>query len=66
MKYFKTIFDHLDNSGTTFALITKDDLFNLKHVYPDKEHLKKYDLMVSKYNQLILNNHQQNQQLTQL
>jgi type I restriction enzyme S subunit len=66
MKYFKTIFDHLDNSGTTFGSITKDDLFNLKLVYPDEEHLKKYDLMVSKYNQLILNNHIQNQQLTQL
>ncbi|OBQ37361.1 MAG: hypothetical protein AN487_10540 [Anabaena sp. CRKS33] len=66
MKYFKTIFDHLDNSGTTFGSITKDDLFNLKLVYPDEEHLKKYDLMVSKHNQLILNNHIQNQQLTQL
>jgi type I restriction enzyme M protein len=66
MKYFKTIFDHLDNSGTTFGSITKDDLFNLKLVYPHGEHLKKYDLMVYKYNQLILNNHIQNQQLTKL
>ena len=66
MKYFKTIFDHLDNSGTTFGSITKDDLFNLKLVYPNEEHLKKYDLMISKYNQIILNNQKQNQQLTQL
>ncbi|MFM6832867.1 MAG: restriction endonuclease subunit S [Dolichospermum sp.] len=66
MEYFKKTFDHRNNIGTTFGSITKDDLFNLKLVYPDKEHLKKYELIVSKYNQLILNNHLQNQQLTQL
>ena len=64
MLYFKQIFDYRNNSGTTFGSITKDDLFSLKLVYPTKELLKKYDDIVSKYNEKILNNHKQNQQLT--
>ena len=66
MQYFKTIFDHRNNSGTTFGSINKDDLHTLKLVYPSEDCLKKYDEIVSKYNSLILNNHKQNQQLTQL
>ena len=66
MQYFKNIFDHRNNSGTTFGSINKDDLHTLKLVYPSEDCLKKYDEIVSKYNSLILNNHKQNQQLTQL
>jgi type I restriction enzyme S subunit len=66
MEYFKKIFDNHNNSGTTFGSITKDNLFALKVVYPTKDILKNYDLIVSKYNQLILNHHNQNQELTQL
>jgi len=66
MLYFKQIFDYRNNSGTTFGSITKDDLFSLKLVYPTIELLKKYDKIVSKYNNKILNNHKQNQQLTAL
>jgi len=66
MQYFKTIFDHRNNSGTTFGSINKDDLHTLKFVYPSNDCLKKYEEIVSKHNSLILNNHRQNQQLTQL
>lgn len=66
MVYFKQIFDHRNNSGTTFGSITKDDLFSLKLVLPAKKLLEKYDNQVSKYNEIILNNHKQNQQLIKL
>jgi type I restriction enzyme, S subunit len=66
MAYFKRIFDRRNSEGTTFGSITKDDLHSLKLVYPEKVQLKAYDSIVSKYNQLIFNNHKQNQQLTQL
>ena len=66
MEYFKQIFDNRNNAGTTFGSITKDDLFSLKLVYPKDDILKKYNQIVYKYNQTILNNHKQNQQLTEL
>ena len=66
MEYFKSIFDRRNSSGTTFGSINKDDLSTLKLIYPTKEYLTKYDLIVSKYNEMILNNHKQNQQLIQL
>jgi len=66
MEYFKQIFDNRNNAGTTFGSITKDDLFSLKLVYPKDDILKKYNQSVFKYNQIILNNHKQNQQLTEL
>lgn len=66
MEYFKQIFDHRNNAGTTFGSITKDDLHSLKLVYPKDDLLKKYNKTVSKYNQMILNNHKQNQHLTTL
>lgn len=66
MEYFKQIFDNRNNAGTTFGSITKDDLFSLKLVYPKDDILKKYNQSVLKYNQIILNNHKQNQQLTEL
>lgn len=66
MEYFKQIFDHRNNSGTTFGSITKDDLHSLKLVYPKDDLLNKYNQIVSKNNQMILNNYKQNQQLTEL
>lgn len=66
MEYFKQIFDNRNNAGTTFGSITKDDLFSLKLVYPKDDILKKYNQSVFKYNQIILNNHKQIQQLTAL
>jgi len=66
MEYFKQIFDNRNNAGTTFGSITKDDLFSLKLVYPKDDILKKYNQSVFKYNHIILNNHKQNQQLTEL
>ena len=66
MEYFKSVFDRRNSSGTTFGSINKDDLSTLKLIYPTKEYLTKYDLIVSKYNEMILNNHKQNQQLIQL
>ena len=66
MEYFKQIFDNRNNTGTTFGSITKDDLFSLKLVYPKDDILKKYNQSVCKYNQIILNNHKQNQQLSEL
>ena len=66
MEYFQQIFDNRNNAGTTFGSITKDDLFSLKLVYPKDDILKKYNKSVFKYNQIILNNHKQNQQLSEL
>jgi type I restriction enzyme, S subunit len=66
MEYFKQIFDHRNNTGTTFGSITKDDLFSLKLVYPKDDQLNKYNHLVAKYNQMILNNYKQNQQLSLL
>jgi len=66
MEYFKQIFDNRNNAGTTFGSITKDDLFSLKLVYPKDDILKKYNQSVFKYNLIILNNHKQNQQLSEL
>ena len=66
MVYFKQIFDRRNSSGTTFGSITKDDLYSLTTVYPDKLNLEKYDLMVSKYNEKIYNNHRENLELSKL
>ncbi|WP_367649890.1 restriction endonuclease subunit S [Dickeya solani] len=53
MKYFKQIFDRRNTEGTTFGSITKDDLYSLAVVYPLPDLLKKYDVIVSGYNQMI-------------
>lgn len=66
MEYFKQIFDNRNNTGTTFGSITKDDLFSLKLVYPTQKQLQDYDKVVENFNETILNNHKQNQQLTEL
>ena len=66
MLYFKKIFDRRNTAGTTFGSITKDDLFSLRLVYPTSETLGEYNKKVAVYNQKILNNHQQNQELIKL
>ena len=66
MIYFKQVFDRRNSAGTTFGAITKDDLYSLQLVYPDKKLLKQFDTIVSKYNEKILNNYKQNQQLIKL
>jgi len=66
MQYFKTIFDRRNSEGTTFGSITKDDLHSLLLTYPDFELLKKYDEVVSKYNQIVFNRSMENDRLIQL
>ena len=66
MEYFRRILDRRNSEGTTFGSITRADLFSLTALYPESRLLKKYDKIVSKYNQLIFNNAKKNQQLTQL
>ena len=66
MVYFKQIFDRRNSVGTTFGSITKDDLHSLQLVYPSLEILKEFDKKVANFNDKILNNHRQNQQLASL
>lgn len=66
MQYFKTIFDRRNSEGTTFGSITKDDLHSLPLAYPTAELLRKYDEVVSGYNQMVFARSMENQQLTQL
>ncbi len=55
-----------NSEGTTFGSITKDDLFSLKPTYPNSRQLKACDAIVSKYNDMIFINSNENQQLSQL
>ena len=66
MQYFKTVFDRRNSEGTTFGSITKDDLHSLPLAYPTTELLRKYDKVVSGYNQMVFARSMENQQLTQL
>lgn len=66
MQYFKTIFDRRNSEGTTFGSITKGDLHSLPLAYPSTELLKKYNDIVSRYNQMVFIRSIENQQLTQL
>jgi type I restriction enzyme S subunit len=66
MQYFKTIFDRRNSEGTTFGSITKDDLHSLPLAYPTHELLKKYNDVVSAYNQMVFVRSMENQQLAQL
>ena len=66
MEYFKRIFDRRNSEGTTFGSITKDDLHSLTLVYPKIDQLKAFDSTVLKCNEMIFNNHKENQHLTQL
>lgn len=66
MRHFNTIFDRRNGEGTTFGSITKDDLHTLLLAYPTIEALKKYDEVVSVYNQMIFTRSMENQHLAQL
>jgi type I restriction enzyme S subunit len=66
MQYFKTIFDRRNSEGTTFGSITKDDLHSLPLAYPASDLLKKYNDIVSSYNQMVFVRSMENQQLAQL
>ncbi|MDR3476616.1 MAG: restriction endonuclease subunit S [Gammaproteobacteria bacterium] len=56
----KQIFDRRNVNGTTFGSITKDDLFSLKVINPDKEILKKYHKIIKpayeKQNKIAIEN----------
>jgi len=56
----KQIFDRRNVDGTTFGSITKDDLFSLKVVRPDRGILKKYNSIINpafqKQNKIELEN----------
>lgn len=60
MVSLKQIFDRRNVDGTTFGSITKDDLFSLKVIKPDKETLKSYHAIVNpafqKQNKIELEN----------
>jgi type I restriction enzyme S subunit len=60
MVNLKQIFDRRNVDGTTFGSITKDDLFTLKVVRPDKDILKQYHNIISpafeKQNKIALEN----------
>ena len=63
---FFTTFDRRNSEGTTLGSITKDALHLLPLIYPTPDLLKKYDKIVSKYNQRVFTRSMENQQLTQL
>jgi len=62
MVNLKQIFDRRNVDGTTFGSITKDDLFSLKVIRPDKNILKQYHNIISpafeKQNQIAVENQQ--------
>ena len=68
MFYFKQIFDRRNSSGTTFGAITKDDLHGLVFAVPpiDSELLAEFETKTDAFRKLVLKNHLQNQQLTEL
>ena len=66
MQYFKTVFDRRNSEGTTFGSITKDDLHSLPLACPTPDLLRKYNNVVSGYNQMVFTRSMENQQLAQL
>ncbi len=44
---FKQVFDRRNVNGTTFGSITKDDLFSLKVLKPDKKILEQYQKVIN-------------------
>lgn len=66
MNYFKKKFDYLNSVGTTFGSLTKDDLYNLELSYPSKEILNQFESLVSRFDEKILINTKENQQLAAL
>lgn len=66
MQDFKKLFDLRNSVGTTFGSITKDDLYNLKIIYPPNDLLINFDQLVKLFDREIKNRSRQNQELTQL
>ena len=66
MQDFKKLFDLRNSVGTTFGSITKDDLYNLKIIYPPNELLMNFDQLVKSFDKEIKNRSRQNQELIQL
>jgi type I restriction enzyme S subunit len=68
MLYFKCIFDRRNSSGTTFGSITKEDLHSLEFACPPigLPLLDDFEEKTKPLHKTILNNHMQNQELTQL
>lgn len=60
MLNLKQIFDRRNVDGTTFGSITKDDLFSLKVIKPDKEIIRQYHAIINpafkKQNKMELEN----------
>lgn len=68
MLYFKCIFDRRNSSGTTFGSITKEDLHSLEFACPSigLPLLDDFEEKTKHLHKTILNNQQQNKELTQL
>lgn len=66
MKYFKQIFDRRNSEGTTFGSITKNDLHSLTLAYPSSALLRKYDDIVTNYNNMIFERNLENRELIKL
>lgn len=60
---FKTRFDILDSSGTTFGALTKDVLFKLKVVIPTPHIVNKFELLAINLDQKIKKLELENRQL---
>ena len=66
MVNLKQIFDRRNVDGTTFGSITKDDLFSLKVVMPEKDILKKYQETIASAFEKQNNIETENQKLAEL
>lgn len=66
MRNLQQVFDRRNGDGTTFGSINRDDLRSLKVVLPPNGLVGKYEDLTAKNNELILVNHRQNCELTQL
>jgi type I restriction enzyme S subunit len=66
MKSFKQIFDRRNVDGTTFGSITKDDLFSLKIIKPEKNIVEKYEKIMNSFFQKLNDVEKENLQLSSL
>jgi len=66
MKNLKQIFDRRNTDGTTFGAITKDDLFSLKVIRPEKEVLKKFNAIMDPIYQMQNSTELENLKLKEL
>ena len=66
MEDFKQIFDRRSAEGTTFGSITKDDLFSLAVLIPERKVLLAYDEMANEWNGLAAVRDKENRELTRL